>query len=79
MTEGDIEALHVLWPEVERDVGLMLHQAPPSVVRVMVAYPWESVTLREMIDEERARRNDEADHDLDVARDELPGAVGPHP
>ena len=57
MTEADIVKLHEVWPEGQRDHGLMLHQAPGPIIVVLARHPWDSVTLRGMIDRERQERN----------------------
>lgn len=56
MTEADIVKLHEVWPEGARDVGLMLHQAPDPILRLLVEHPWDSVTLRETIGAEQRLR-----------------------
>ncbi len=56
MTEADIVELHQVWPEGQRDQGLMLHQAPYSIILQLAAHRWDSVALREMIGAELGSR-----------------------
>jgi hypothetical protein len=56
VTEADIVKLDEVWPEGQRDVGMMLHQAPEPILRILVEHPWDSVTLRETIEAEQRLR-----------------------
>lgn len=56
MTEADVVKLDEVWPEGARDQGMMLRQAPESILRILVEHPWDSVALRETIGAEQRLR-----------------------